>query len=427
MSWSQKVNALAPLLKPPRERDKVLQYQQKRVRELVRHAYHHVQYYRELFDAASVDPGTVVSLRDIRRIPTSTKEDLQVLPVEMLVDRRLSPDRLLCRQTTGSSGQPFKVRCSWFEDRLLSVYALKERSAYGIGLAAQTAKVKIVGPGSSLPLTMRMLSRFGILRTRLIDSLQEPEMVRKALRDFQPDVIVGYPGFLSYLASEPEDLQRHGIRPRLLIVGGETMTAAMRRQMEAGFRARVFETYGSHEFNVIASECPETGLLHVNERSVLLEVLNEGDEEVEEGEGGETVITGLHSFAQPFIRFRLGDWVLRGPTPCPCGVPYATLKRVEGRKMDRIKLPGGRSIPSERLCMVLSAMPWVRHYQIIQEDEENLLLKVVPFRPLGKREEEQLARALADFVGSDLQTRYEVVEHIPLGPAGKFQLSRSAV
>ena len=204
------------------------------------------------------------------------------------------------------------------------------------------------------------------------------------------------------------------------------MTPSMRRQIEAGFGARVYESYGSHEFHLIAAECPETGLLHVNERTVLLEVLN-GDGEVGSGQGGETVITALHSFTQPFIRFRLGDWVERGPAPCPCGLPWATLKRVEGRKVDWIKLPGGDSIPPERLCMALSmTMPWIKQYQIIQENRESLLVKVVPFEPPRQSEIEQLSRALSEFVKGELRCSFEFVDHIPLGPAGKFQLCRSA-
>jgi phenylacetate-coenzyme A ligase PaaK-like adenylate-forming protein len=48
----------------------------------------------------------------------------------------------------------------------------------------------------------------------------------------------------------------------------------------------------------------------------VLEVLT-GDRPAEEGEEGELVATSLFSYAMPFIRYRMGDMVVRGPTPCP--------------------------------------------------------------------------------------------------------------
>ncbi len=37
------------------------------------------------------------------------------------------------------------------------------------------------------------------------------------------------------------------------------------------------------------------------------------------------VVTALHSFAMPFIRYRLGDLVTRGVDACPCGQSFAVI------------------------------------------------------------------------------------------------------
>jgi phenylacetate-coenzyme A ligase PaaK-like adenylate-forming protein len=96
----------------------------------------------------------------------------------------------------------------------------------------------------------------------------------------------------------------------------------MRQRIEAGFGAPVIDFYDSHEFNMIAWQRPGTGYYQLAAQSVISEVLQDGHP-VEIGEQGEFVGTALHSWAMPFIRFRLGDIVTRGEAP-------STLKEIQG-------------------------------------------------------------------------------------------------
>jgi phenylacetate-CoA ligase len=62
---------------------------------------------------------------------------------------------------------------------------------------------------------------------------------------------------------------------------------------------------------------------------VVLEVLAAGGPAAV-GEAGGAPLTGLHGFAMPFVRYLVGDIVVRGPVPCPCGAPFSTIAAIEG-------------------------------------------------------------------------------------------------
>ena len=157
----------------------------------------------------------------------------------------------------------------------------------------------------------------------------------------QPDVLEGYATTVAAVADLMTAEDRGRLRLKFIAAGAEPLTPGRRRRIGAGFGARVYDLYGSEEFNLIAAECPQSGLLHFCEGSVLVEVLRDGHP-VEAGEEGEAVITALHSYAMPMLRIALGDKVRKGPALCPCGAPFGTLEGVEGREDPLFPLPDGR-------------------------------------------------------------------------------------
>ena len=75
---------------------------------------------------------------------------------------------------------------------------------------------------------------------------------------------------------------------------------------------------------------PGRARLHVHAENVIFEVLNDNDQPCVSGETGRVVLTTLHNFRNPFIRYEIGDLVTLGPMRCPCGRGLLTLTRVLG-------------------------------------------------------------------------------------------------
>jgi phenylacetate-CoA ligase len=239
-------------------------------------------------------------------------------------------------------------------------------------------------------------------------------------------VLTGYAAVIARVA-QSSTAGAGGLRPRFVAVHSDTLTPHMRAQIERAFAAPVHQIYDCNEFNVIASQCVETGALHTCDDSVVVEVLVDG-RAAEPGERGEVVLTGLHSFAMPFIRYGLGDLVTQSEPTCRCGQPFATIRAVQGRMLDYFPLPDGRTIhPYELIAILGQTAPWIREFQLIQERKDLVRLRMVPSAPPAAAQVTALEHALEAFLGPLVAVRVDVVEEIRLEPNAKLHACRSLV
>jgi phenylacetate-CoA ligase len=202
----------------------------------------------------------------------------------------------------------------------------------------------------------------------------------------------------------------------------------MRSQISKAFSAPVFDTYGSHEFNLIAWECKETGEYHTCDDGIILEVLKDGRPAAKD-ERGEVVGTNLHSLAMPFIRYRLGDIVTKGFEVCRCGQPFSTIRTIQGRMIDYFHLPRGRIIHPYEITQILKrdADSWIRQHQLIQEREDRIILQVVPSFTPSPQEILKLKESVNTLLGQGVEFQIILVSEIEIDQIGKFRVSRSLV
>jgi phenylacetate-CoA ligase len=380
----------------------LLAYQERRLRKLVAYAGTQVPYYRELFARHGIAPAGIRTRADLARVPISSKAELRDQPAQNVLGAGYRADRLRRIQTTGSSGEPFVLFRTAIERRLQHLFWLRAQRQLGQRLGN---RVVWISAKRSRPASR--LDRIGdLLRVAGLDSygldVSAPiDVLLRELAKLGPAVVVAYPGMLARLG---EELQRNGrdkIRPRFVLTGGEGLTKARRSQIEVTWGAPAFEVYACWEVNLMAWQCRTTGLFHVCDDSVIVEVVRDG-RPVAAGERGEVVVTSLHSFAMPLIRYRLGDLVTRAGDACACGQPFSTIGSIQGRMLDFFRLPGGRLLHPYEILSDLKedAFRWVRQYQLVQEAED---------------------------LGSEAQLRTEVVDRIEPELGGKFRLARSLV
>jgi phenylacetate-CoA ligase len=261
----------------------------------------------------------------------------------------------------------------------------------------------------------------------LVDGLQAPARVAVQLRDSRPDVLIGLPGMLDRLtAPELADVIA-GVRPRLVVIGGEVATPAMRLRIRETFAAPLYETYASHECPLIAWECRHSGDLHTCDDGVLVEVL-QGDRAAEPGERGEVVVTNLHAYAMPFLRYRIGDLATRAGS-CGCGLPFGSIGEIQGRMIDYFPLADGRLLHPYEIVSRLVWGPgeWLRQYQLVQERRDRVVLYAVTNGPASAERVAEIDRTVRPLLGPAVEFELQVVERIPVESTGKLRPSRSLV
>ena len=128
------------------------------------------------------------------------------------------------------------------------------------------------------------------------------------------------------------------------------------------------------------------------------------------------MVTGLHSFAMPFIRYRLGDQVVVGSSPGP----YRTLRSIDGRVIDRFKLPSGRVLHGYTLGQVVKVGGLeARRFQITQERRDFFRVRLVA--PGARPAETQAVRtAMLELLESGVEVVVELVDSIAPQDSGKF-------
>ncbi len=399
-------------------RKQIEAFQTSRLRRLVHHAYQRVPYYRRLFQQAGIEPHQIQSLKDLEKIPPTTRHTLQSLPPSDLVARGLDAGKLIVHRTSGSSGEPFSIRRTALEDRLLQAYRLAVLLQLGMRLTDQRIAV-VTRRLKSTPLYMKL----GLLPYREIDCLEPHEEMLRQLRANPPEVLRGFPGTLSWLARYMTDADRAIIRPHLIVTDSETMTAEMRAGITSAFGANVIDFYDSHEYNMIAWECRPGGLYHVSDLSMIAEVVRDG-RAAEPHEDGELIGTAVHSWAMPLIRFSLGDLVTRGPHECLCAAPNSTLSHVQGRLIDRFELPNGTTVhPYKLVRPLLNENPWIQRFQIVQCELDRIHVKVVPLRNQAAATDaaERIRKVLSEALGNGISISVELTESIPADSNGKFR------
>ena len=186
------VSTLYSMLRHPHVgREHLVAFQNERLRRLVEHAYRNVAYYRGLFDRHKLNPHDIRTVDDLAAVPLTSRTDLQDVPVSDLVARDVDLRCLITRASSGSSGRPFAVRRTWLEERLHGAFRL--RALRSLGLRASDKHCYVMRLRSHQQedhqIIQRILATFGIARQMVVNGLQSPEEIVRALHQFRPAVV----------------------------------------------------------------------------------------------------------------------------------------------------------------------------------------------------------------------------------------------
>jgi phenylacetate-CoA ligase len=211
----------------------------------------------------------------------------------------------------------------------------------------------------------------------------ELEKVVELIRRDQPKFIVCYTQAGGDLARYVNAHGKRAWRDVGVVCGAERLFEHDRRALSEAFGPRVFETYGCREVMLIGSECEAHDGLHESMENVLVEiVVRDGGKlrAAREGELGEVVLTDLHNFAMPFLRYANGDLAIAGSSArCSCGRGLRRIRSVEGRTTETLRDGRGARVSGMVFNLIFSVLAAsVRQFQAVQHADGSITLRVVP-------------------------------------------------
>ena len=203
--------------------------------------------------------------------------------------------------------------------------------------------------------------------------------------------------------------------PRIVISDSETLTPSTRARIRDALGTDPVDVYGLEEVSNFAWECERREGMHVSADSHVVEVA------APPGEVGPLTVTALGMWTMPFIRYETGDLAERAAHRCPCGRTLPLLAALHGRSVDSIELRGGRRLLWPFFHVTLGSEPDVIQWQVVQETDTDLAVKVVLRDPGGDRCA-GIATRLARRLPADVRIRVDSVATIPPEANGKRRL-----
>lgn len=150
-------------------------------------------------------------------------------------------------------------------------------------------------------------------------------------------------------------------------------------------------------------------------------MLKDNGEPCKPAETGRIVVTDLHNFATPLIRYDIKDYAEVGEV-CPCGRGGPTIKKVCGRERNLIRMPNGKRHWPLTGFMGFREIAPIQQYQLIQEQIEEIEVRLVAARPLTSDEEHKLCMVIQKALDYPFQLRFTYFDkQIPLAANGKFE------
>lgn len=376
------------------------QHQAKQLTLLLAHAQATVPHYR------GIDPMNWKSVPILKRLEIRGADIKSQAPIKIhgeskpVKTRGQRAERIEGNDIIGMFWQAIKIRDHIWHQRDLSAKTCVVRYAHGRDQlpkeGIQTVEDITNLPMSILPLTASV-----------------EQQIEWILRE-QPAYLVLYPTILHAMLKRLGSRQFPFLRQVRTI--SEQLKPETRVLCSEILNVPIVDTYSAQEFGYIALQCPKHDHYHIQAERLIVEVLRDDDTPCNVGEVGRVVITDLHNFATPVLRYEIGDYAELGG-PCPCGRGLPVLSRLMGRHRNLLIYPDGHNTwpifwsPCRRVAKF-------QDIQLVQLSLTKLRARVIPDGPLDRP---ALAKAIQDTLGHVFDVEIEIVSEFARTTAGKLE------
>jgi phenylacetate-CoA ligase len=411
---------------------------------LSEHAARTVPFHAARLAAAGFRPGSAMTPEIWSRLPVLSRDDVRDLGEKLRassIPQALGPTNEAA--SGGSTGIPVRVLKTAFDGLMWQAAHLREFDWKTIdpeleianmrGMASYLESIKknpqsfedggaVVAPDWGLPAALLWKTgRMGIL-----EPFEPLEKQAAYLLKRRPGYLIMRPAGLRLLLCHFRD---HGLSLdsiRSVWTMSESVDEGLRELCGEIFGCPVFSNYSSNETGYIALQCPSGTNYHVVSESVLVEVIDASGRPCQPGEIGRVIVTPLHNFAMPLLRYQVGDEAEVG-APCSCGRGLPSLTRIVGRLEDYFTLPSGERRRNDLNHYKISKIGAVREFQLVQTSREHIELRIVVSKDLDAEERETLDAVMKKSFEGRLEWSIATVDSLPRTPAGKLMQFRSEI
>jgi phenylacetate-CoA ligase len=345
--------------------------QQKNLNALLKHAVENVPYYSEV----------VASKKDQKL----SLDDFPILEKDIIRNRRdqliakgFNVKNLIPYASSGSSGAQTTVYMTKQEQSILRGILTHwwEWSGYRIGKP-------IIQTGMATKRSKLKLLKDFLFRTHYVYAFSFTDDELKAICDKMQQktnhyFLAGYASSLNVIA-EYALQNNYSIQLRGVISLGDKLFDQYRKNVKAAFQTQVLDTYGSNEGFMIATQ-NDTPYYYMLSPHVFVEIVDDKNNPVADGEMGHIIVTRLDAYAMPLIRYRIGDLGIKLPKdkyPTNRKYRYPLLEKVVGRETDVVQLPDQRKLIVHSFTGIFEYIAEIKQFKVIQENLEGITIEYI--------------------------------------------------
>lgn len=408
----------------------IRKHQFRQLEVLLRFANATVPYYRKRFATAGFNAAAPLDEESWAGAPLLMRHDIQRAGNDFLstaVPETHRPTPAI--STSGSSGTPVTIHTTRVAQFFIQALTLRDNLWHNLDFSQKYAAIRLpkdekdaVYPDGKLTKSWGVSIQpvFETGSAALLNIMTPVHQQAEWLQRQKPAYLLTYPSNLMELLHHCRENKICIPELRAVMTLGEVLHPDIRVACREIWGMAIVDMYSSQEVGYIALQCPEHEHYHVQCENVLVEVLDEAGSPCKPGETGRVVVTALHNFATPLIRYSLGDYAMVGE-PCACGRTLPVLTRVMGRVRNMMTLPSGGKVWPYFGANRLGGVAPIRQYQLVQKSLTELELRVVPERPMTADDEAKMRAVIFESLEQEFQLTFTYHDEIPRGPGAKFE------
>ncbi|CAM3837225.1 phenylacetate--CoA ligase family protein [Flavobacterium branchiophilum] len=367
------------------------------------------------------------AIRTWQDIPILTKKDFQK-PLAQRLSNGYTPKNVFINKTSGSSGDPFVFAKDKYCHALTWCGIIHRFGWYGIDFD-QSFQARFYGiPLDFIGHTKERLKdvlshryRFPIFD--MSDTILETILLKFQKNQF--DYINGYTSsivlFAKFLKAQNIILKDVCPTLKVTVTTSEMLFESDKLLLETQFGVPVVNEYGASELDLIAFQHPN-GNWEVNSETILVEILDDHNKVLPNGQEGRIVITSLYNKAHPFIRYDIGD---RGILDEKSTIKKPILKQLVGRTNDIAILPSGKKSPGLTFYYITKSIidddGNVKEFVIKQLQTAVFEIEYVSDSVLSSNQIERIEQAIEKYLEKGLSFKFIRKDKLIRSKSGKLK------
>jgi phenylacetate-CoA ligase len=361
-------------------------FQEKKLKELITYVASGSQYYKNLFKANSIQTSDIHTIEDLSKIPVTTKDDLYKFNKDFIcVEASEIVDYVT---TSGTLGDPLTFALTNKDlDRLAYNEMISLECAGGTKhdiYQLMTTLDRRFMAGLAYFLGIKKMGA-GVIRV----GNGMPEFQWDTIKRLNPTIAIAVPSFVLKLIefAEQNNIDYKNCSIKKIVCIGESLRNenfslnTLGKRIKEKWDVELYSTYASTEMGAAFTECKAGKGGHHHPELLIVELLDETNKPVKDGEPGELTVTTLDVEGMPLLRFKTGDICVAHTETCSCGRTTLRLSPILGRKQQMIKFKGTSLYPPS-LYDILNNVAYVKNYIVevhtneIETDEITITIGV---------------------------------------------------